>query len=483
MSYKATIDKVRCYAMGSASNYEKGQVNSEYNIVNLTRRVTDRSFLSKDKRQASADDPQPTALVNISSGGDTIKFNPAVYTIYGYHVEIEDDYLITDLNLSQSITYNLYIGLVFLVDDKLLAANQTTPDQLDGVVFDILRSDENPPYSHYLLVGSVAYDTKDGWKFTPNPGILVKFTFDEIGDDDGYSIYDIFAKRYQTKTYGSLSIRSASDFSEVPRYADEDPSINVGYSINYDPINYSNPTIISSEGNVLGELTPSNISITNGVITNELVNSDRSTRITSSGLTSSNGTITNLDSTNAEIENLKAYNITAKHNAFSANYSDLQEPATISGFRVWNAVYNDLAEFYKKDPHCPELVEGDLIKVEEGEYYTRFEPLDDPYLVVGIYSPNYGFILGGSPTEGDLATQHGGYIPVALSGRVKVKVTTDKRCKVHKGDLLVPSTVAGGVRSVNPHDKLKRKYVGCIIGKALEDGNPGDVILAQVMRA
>lgn len=481
MSYKATIDKVRCYAMGSAVNYEKGQVNSEYNIVNLTRRVTDRSFLSKDKRQASADDPQPTALVNISSGGDTIRYNPAVYTIYGYHVEIESDYIITDLTLDQSQIYNIYIGLVFLVEDKLLAANQTTSDVLDGVVFDILPEGTLPEYSHYLLVGSVAYaGGEGGWKFTPNPGILVKFTFDEIGDDDGYSIYDIFAKRYQTKIYGSLSIRSASDFSEVPRYADEDEG--AGYWINYNST-YTNPTIISSEGSLLGELTPNNITITNAVISNELSNSDKSTRITSSGIISSKGSIDNLESNNSEIENLKAYNITAKHDPFSSNYSGLQGPATISGFRVWNAVYNDLAEFYKKDPNCPELEEGDLIKVSSDDTYTKFESDDDPYLVIGIYSPNYGFILGGNPNESNLSNQMDKYIPVALSGRVKVKITTDKRCKVHRGDLLVPAPNEGGVRSVNPHDKLKRKYLGCIIGKALEDGNSGDVILAQVMRA
>lgn len=121
--------------------------------------------------------------------------------------------------------------------------------------------------------------------------------------------------------------------------------------------------------------------------------------------------------------------------------------------RVYNAVYNDYAEYFEK---------GDKT-VEPGDVIVCSEDNDNEYvksngaynkLVVGVCSDSYGHILGGEGKDSD----EDNFIPLGLSGRVSVKVIGD----VNKGDLLVTSDIPGvAMRS--------EQYIpGTIIGKALE---------------
>lgn len=143
----------------------------------------------------------------------------------------------------------------------------------------------------------------------------------------------------------------------------------------------------------------------------------------------------------------------------------------ISANRVYNAVWNDYAELYKK--LCPkaDYEEGTVIcKIPEVDAYGESN-YKDRRLVVGVVTERYGHLLGGDPNlslEENLEL----YIPVAVSGRVPVRVVGH----VNEGDLLVVSTCNGYATS-EPYPEP-----GTVIGKALEstDGTK-DKILMQVM--
>ena len=141
--------------------------------------------------------------------------------------------------------------------------------------------------------------------------------------------------------------------------------------------------------------------------------------------------------------------------------------------KVYNAVWNDIAELYLKNNPDREIPVGTLISKVPG--VNAYEPTNEKTmnLVVGICSGTYGYLLGGEGnTEEDLKK----YIPVALSGRVPVKVI--KGAIINEGDLLVSSAIEGRATSCT----FRGEQYGRIVGKALEssDGSK-DVILCQVM--
>lgn len=152
---------------------------------------------------------------------------------------------------------------------------------------------------------------------------------------------------------------------------------------------------------------------------------------------------------------------------------DLVVSGNITANKVYNAVWNDYAELFKKfNPN--EVVEpGTVICKVKGEDAYTSSKAELSKLVVGVCSNTYGHLLGGDP-EKSLEDNLKEYIPVALSGRVKVKLSP--RCIVEEGDLLSVSGYAGCVTSCEYPDK------GTIVGKALEssDGTK-DKILMLVM--
>lgn len=122
--------------------------------------------------------------------------------------------------------------------------------------------------------------------------------------------------------------------------------------------------------------------------------------------------------------------------------------------RVFNAVYNDYAEYFKRKDVKEDLEPGDVIICDTKDKYTKSEKAYNN-LVVGVYSDSYGHCIGGEGLE----TDDEKYIPIGLSGRVSVKVIG----KINKGDLLVSSDIAGVAMK-------SEKYIpGTVIGKALEN--------------
>ena len=99
--------------------------------------------------------------------------------------------------------------------------------------------------------------------------------------------------------------------------------------------------------------------------------------------------------------------------------------------RVYNAYYNDYAEFFEKGE---ELEPGDVICKNQmkNKYIKSYNQYDKQ--VVGVYSDSYGHCLGGTGADNEE-----NFIPVGLAGRVDVKVCG----LVQEGDLLVSSRFPG----------------------------------------
>lgn len=126
----------------------------------------------------------------------------------------------------------------------------------------------------------------------------------------------------------------------------------------------------------------------------------------------------------------------------------------ITGNKVWNAVYNDLAELFKADTNVKLEPHQVVVMNDNGEVTLTNKPEDGR--VIGVYSNTYGHLLGGE--ERDKIDDHEGYIPIGISGRVKVRV----KGKIAVGDLLTTSDIPGvAIKSEN-------KKLGTIFGKAMQ---------------
>lgn len=134
---------------------------------------------------------------------------------------------------------------------------------------------------------------------------------------------------------------------------------------------------------------------------------------------------------------------------------------TITGSKVYNAVYNDYAEYFEKDEE--RIEPGDIvIKNENGEGYVKSRHAFDD-LVVGVVSDEFAQCIGG---EGE-GSEYKGYVPVGLAGRLRVKIKG--KCKI--GDLIVASYIPGVGMAID-----KKQYIpGTVVGKALENKDTEEI--------
>jgi len=134
--------------------------------------------------------------------------------------------------------------------------------------------------------------------------------------------------------------------------------------------------------------------------------------------------------------------------------------------RVYNAVYNDYAELFEKNPN-EQFEAGDVIvKDLESDKYTKSTKAYDK-TVVGVLSNEFGHLLGGNGNEDDELN----FIPIGMAGRVHVKVVG----KVQIGDLLVSSDIPGVAM------KSDQFIPGTIIGKCLESKNTDDIGMVRML--
>lgn len=150
--------------------------------------------------------------------------------------------------------------------------------------------------------------------------------------------------------------------------------------------------------------------------------------------------------------------------------SDISASGNITGAKVFNAVYNDYAEFF---PRGEETEPGDIIALRmigDKELYEKATASSK--VVVGVQSSEFAQVIGGDrPPNGEdfIEWNLARFIPVALAGRVHVKV----KGMVKRGDYIIPSDEPGV-------GKVGRKN-GNVIGRSLQNDNHEGVKKIRVL--
>ena len=199
-------------------------------------------------------------------------------------------------------------------------------------------------------------------------------------------------------------------------------------------------------------------SITNYVQTLTLDGSTESTYITSDQtikfVTGCNTIANRKESTIDASGNLSLVAGLTVAGAITGNGS-ITASGNITGAKVYNAVFNDYAEFFEKGE---ETEVGDIVALDLSSDEEKYVKATSSSHVVGVHSDTYGHILGGEVSIEESEKTH---IPVGLVGRVKTKVLGS----VKKGDYIVVSDVpgVGRVYDKNTDDKFD------IIGFAIEE--------------
>lgn len=146
---------------------------------------------------------------------------------------------------------------------------------------------------------------------------------------------------------------------------------------------------------------------------------------------------------------------------------NLTVSGTITGSKVYGAVYNDLAEWFPKQDLTEEFEPGDVV-IWDKTGIVKARAANSP-VAVGAYSDSYSTILGGEQLE-NMEDNLINFLPIGLAGRIFVKVTG----KVNAGDLLVSSDIPGAAKVDN------QASVRTVLGKALSSA-PDDGSVHKVM--
>ena len=157
---------------------------------------------------------------------------------------------------------------------------------------------------------------------------------------------------------------------------------------------------------------------------------------------------------------------------WDASTGNFTNTGTITGSKVYNAVWNDYAEWYEREDLEETFEPGDIITWSEDGVVKTTEAFDP--CVVGVYSDTYGHIVGGEWLD-DMEDNIKKNVPVGLAGRVFVKVVG----KANRGDLIVSSDIPGVGMAISPKDA----YPGVVIGKVLKKKETEEIekIKIQIM--
>ena len=216
-------------------------------------------------------------------------------------------------------------------------------------------------------------------------------------------------------------------------------AINGGFQINGElgaqtgSFGSSSQLTIDGNGNLT---TTGNINLTNGSVGSD-----------------NNGNVVNQLASDTNNSNPTKFTF---KNAAGANVFSIDSSgnAALSGTLTTSGGNYDLAEDY---PTKDSLEAGDVLSISQTDngYVEKSNGTYDTN-VIGVYSTKPGFRL----SETDATIDGGKEVPIALAGKVPVKVSSENGA-IHKGDYLTTSSVAGVA--------MKATKPGQAIGKALED--------------
>lgn len=148
-------------------------------------------------------------------------------------------------------------------------------------------------------------------------------------------------------------------------------------------------------------------------------------------------------------------------------------PGTITATKVYNAVYNDYAEFF---PRGGDTQRGDIIALDETTNKEQYVKATAGSLcVVGVHTEDFASIIGGrtlSPGDDILKVNLPTYIPVALAGRVPVRMYG----KAKKGGWVIPSEMPGVGRMALSGESLTQA-----VGQIVKDDTAENVRLVKII--
>lgn len=125
----------------------------------------------------------------------------------------------------------------------------------------------------------------------------------------------------------------------------------------------------------------------------------------------------------------------------NAHFNSVTATNDITGRKVYQAVYNDYAEFF---PRGESTEPGDIIALDAHSSREQYVKAVAGDRIVGVHSDEFAHLIGGDPAadgEDFFSANLPKYIPVGLCGRCRVKALG----AVHRGDYIVPSTSYPGV--------------------------------------
>lgn len=125
----------------------------------------------------------------------------------------------------------------------------------------------------------------------------------------------------------------------------------------------------------------------------------------------------------------------------NAHFNSVTATNDITGRRVYQAVYNDYAEFF---PRGESTEPGDIIALDAHSSLEQYVKAVAGDRIVGVHSDEFAHLIGGDPAadgEDFFSANLPKYIPVGLCGRCRVKALG----AVHRGDYIVPSASYPGV--------------------------------------
>lgn len=157
------------------------------------------------------------------------------------------------------------------------------------------------------------------------------------------------------------------------------------------------------------------------------------------------------------------YDVCSNKIAGGMNVRDgsLTMKGTITGSKVYNAVYNDYAEFFEKDEDTA-FEAGDIVALDTNSEEERYiKATEDSIVVVGVCTHEYAHIIGGKGQT--IEENEKEFVPISLMGRVHVKVDDT----VKRGDKVTASKVPGIGRKAMPGEHS--------IGTALTNPSNGKV--------
>lgn len=134
---------------------------------------------------------------------------------------------------------------------------------------------------------------------------------------------------------------------------------------------------------------------------------------------------------------------------------------TFAASQIFNAVWNDYAEFYERGEYTEP---GDIIGLNPNSDKEEYIKATNPSMCVGVHSDEYGHLIGGEQApEGKDFVEYNmdKFIPVGLVGRVKTKIVGP----ISIGDKIVLSDIPGvGRKFIKGIDDSEN-----IIGMAVEN--------------